>query len=167
MRTLIVYMSTHGCTAKAVDELKGKLGGEITVANLKTDQIPLLAHFDRIIIGGSIHAGQIQKRVKDFCANNLDILLKREVGLFICCMYEGEVAIKQLNNAYPGELVEHAKSSAVFGGGFDFDRMNFIEKLIIKKGAKVKESTLNLDHKAIDRFAVSMDKIFNPFLYLV
>ena len=160
-------MSTHGCTAQAVAELSEKIGGDTTAINLKTDPVPLLAHYDHIIIGGSIHAGQIQKRIKEFCIRNLDILLKREVGLFICCMYEGEVATKQLYDAYPPELINHAKATAVFGGGFDFEKMNFIEKMVVKKVAKVKSSVSNLDHNAINRFATSMDKIFNPFLFLV
>jgi menaquinone-dependent protoporphyrinogen oxidase len=63
-------------------------------------------------------------------------------------------------------LTEHAKASAVFGGGFDFDRMNFVEKIIVKKVAKVNATVSNLNHVAIDRFVASMDKIFNPFMYL-
>jgi menaquinone-dependent protoporphyrinogen oxidase len=159
-------MSTHGCTAQAVSELSEKLAGETTAVNLKTDSVPLLAHYDHVIIGGSIHAGQIQKRIKEFCIQNLDILLKREVGLFICCMYEGQVAAKQLHDAYPPELMDHAKATAVFGGGFNFEKMNFIEKLVVKKVAKVKSSVSNLNHHTIDRFAGTMAKNFNPFMYL-
>jgi len=166
MKTLIIYMSTHGCTQKVVTELKEKLNGEVAIVNLKKDEVPLLANFNRVIIGGSIHAGQVQKRVKEFCVKNLDILLTREVGLFICCMEEGEKAMEQLQNAYPEELIHQAKATATLGGEFDFRRMNFVEKMVVKKVAKVKETVSNIDHNAIKEFAGKMEKVFNPFLFL-
>jgi menaquinone-dependent protoporphyrinogen oxidase len=166
MKTLIVFMSTHGCTEKTVVVMREILEGEITVVNLKKDDIPFLTDFDRIIIGGSIHAGQIQKRVREFCSQNLDILIKREVGLFICCMEEGEKAQQQLQNAFPKELIQHAKTTAVMGGEFNFKNMNFLEKAIIKKVAKVNESVSKIDPAAIDKFVRNMDKVFNPVLFL-
>ena len=167
MKTLIAYSTTHGCTEKTVNELKKLLGGEVDLVNLKKNSNPNLETFDRIIIGGSIHAGQIQKRVKDFCSKNLDEIKSKELGLFICCMEQGETGQKQLFDAFPDELHQIAKSSAVFGGEFDFEKMNFLEKLVVKKVAKVKESTSKVDHQAIHKFSKRMDKIFNPFLFLV
>ncbi|MCG6189152.1 flavodoxin domain-containing protein [Maribellus maritimus] len=167
MKTLISYSTSHGCTENTARELKEHLGGEVQLANLKDNPNPELEKFDRIIIGGSIHAGQIQKRVKDFCAKNMDELKAKELGLFICCMEEGENAQKQLRNAFPEELHEVAKSTAIFGGEFDFEKMNFFEKMVVKKVAKVKASTSKIDHQAIQKFSKRMDKIFNPFLFLV
>ncbi len=167
MKTLIAYSTTHGCTGKVALELKEKLGGEATLINLKEDRNPSLALYDQVIIGGSIHAGQIQKRVKEFCAKNLEQLKQKELGLFICCMYEGDVAREQLRNAFPEELHQAAKNEAFFGGAFDFKRMKFFEKMIVRKVAKVNESVSNLDYGKIDNFASRMNKIFNPFLFLV
>ncbi|QGY43856.1 flavodoxin [Maribellus comscasis] len=167
MKTLITYSTSHGCTENTAMELKEHLGGEVQLANLKDNPNPELEKFDRIIIGGSIHAGQIQKRVKDFCAKNMDELKTKELGLFICCMEEGESAQKQLRTAFPEELHEVAKSTAIFGGEFDFEKMNFFEKMVVKKVAKVKASTSKIDHQAIHKFSKRMDKIFNPFLFLV
>ena len=167
MKTLITYSTSHGCTERTAAELKKLLGGEVQLENLKSNSSLNLDEYDRVIIGGSIHAGQIQKRVKDFCAKNLDELKTKELGLFICCMEEGENAQKQLSNAFPEELHDVAKSTAVFGGEFDFGKMNFLERLVVKKVAKVKESTSRVDHQAIHSFSKRMDKIFNPFLFLV
>ncbi len=167
MKTLIVYMSSHGCTENTASELSQQLNGEVTIINLKIDSDPDPLMFDRVIIGGSIHAGQIQKKVKDFCIKNKETLLNKELGLFICCMYEGEVAQKQLMDAFPEEFHRNAKSAGVFGGGFDFEKMNLLEKLVVKKVAHIKESVSNIDHEAIQCFAKQMDKVFNPFLFLV
>ncbi|NOY96732.1 MAG: flavodoxin [Chlorobi bacterium] len=167
MRTLIAYMSTHGCTGKVVAELGQKIEGEVVIINLKENPNPELDSYTRVVIGGSIHAGLIQRKVKEFCQNNLETLLQKELGLFICCMYEGETAMQQLKDAFPEELHQAAKYEAVLGGEFDFDKMNFFEKLVVKKVAKIRESVSKIDHNAIDKFASKMDKVFNPFLFLV
>ena len=167
MKTLIAFCSTHGCTEKTANELKDYLQNNVELCNLKKDKIPSLELFDRVVVGGSIHAGQIQKRVKEFCSKNEDILMQKELGLFICCMEEGETAEKQLKDAYSEKLHRNAKITAYFGGEFDFNKMNFFEKFIVKKVAHVTQSTSKIDHAAILNFSVKLDKIFNPFLFLV
>ncbi len=64
-------------------------------------------------------------------------------------------------------LLWSAKSTAVFGGEFNFDRLSFIQKLIVKKVAHVRISTSRVDHEAIRKFSKKMERIFNPFLFLV
>jgi len=167
MKTLIIYTSSHGCTEKAVKELSRKLSGEIASMDLKHHPSPPLFEFDRIIIGGSIHAGQIQKRIRDFCSANREQLKSKEIGLFICCMYEAEIAREEIKNAFPEELHQMAKTEAIFGGEYNFDEMNFIEKMLVKKIAKVRESVSNLDHDSIDRFANRMERTYHPFMFLV
>lgn len=160
-------MSTHGCTENVVNELKENLGSDTSIVNLKHDPKPDLKEFSRIIIGGSIHAGQIQRKVREFCENNIDVFRFKEVGLFICCMYEGQVAKNQLKNAFPEKLHQYSKAEAVLGGEFNFARMNFIEKMVVKKVAHVKESVSNVDHKAIERFAKKMEKTYQPMFMLI
>jgi len=60
-----------------------------------------------------------------------------------------------------------AKTEAIFGGEYNFDKMNFVEKLLVKKIAKVSESISNLDYDSIDRFANRMEKTYHPFMFLV
>lgn len=166
MKTLITYASSHGCTEKISEQMKSHLGGDVVLVNLKKDSLPALNEFNRVIIGGSIHAGQIQKRVKEFCQDHLEDLQHKELGLFICCMEEGATAMKQLSDAYPESLLQNAKATACFGGAFDFGRMNFLEKMIVKKVARVKQSTSKVDFEAVRQFSRRMDRIFNPFLFL-
>jgi len=75
-------------------------------------------------------------------------------------------AQKQLQEAYPEALLENAKATACFGGTFDFGRMNFLEKMIVKKVARVKQSTSKVDFENVQLFSRRMDRIFNPFLFL-
>ncbi len=166
MKTLITYSTTHGCAEKTAHELKAYLGGDVTLVNLKKNINPDIKDYERVIIGGSIHAGKIQKQVRSFCNANLEELQKKQIGLFICCMEHGVNAAKQFVEAFPEELQASAKSTAIFGGEFDFEKMNFLQKLIVKKVAHVKQSTSKVDHQAIRNFSKRMDKIFNPFLFL-
>lgn len=167
MKTIIIYTTNHGCTKKTVDELSQKLSGEVFSIDLRDDPSPSVAEFDRVIIGGSIHAGKIQKRVRDFCISNLEQIRAKEIGLFICCMYEPEVAREQIKNAFPEELHQMAKTEAIFGGEFNFGKMNFMEKMLVKQIANVHESVSKIDHQAIETFANRMEKTYNPFMFLV
>ena len=160
-------MSTHGCTTQVVHELAEQLNGEVTIKNLKEDQDPDFQDYDRVIVGGSIHAGQIQRKIRDFCTINTEKLGYKQLGLFICCMYEGDQAFQQLENAFPEKLHQYAKSEAILGGEFNFEKMRFFEKLIVRKVAKVEQTVSRIDHEAIRNFAKKMDKTFSPFVTLI
>ena len=108
MSTLIVYMTTHGCTEKVVQMLANGLKDDVEIANLKKKPPHTLPDFDTVIIGGSIHVGRVQRKVKQFCRDHLDTLKEKRLGLFLCCMYEGDTAQKQFDEAFPAELREHA-----------------------------------------------------------
>lgn len=167
MKTLIIYMSTHGCTKQVVHELAEQLNGEVTIKNLKEDKNPDFQNYDRVIIGGSIHAGQIQRKIREYCEAHLENLGRKQLGLFICCMYEGDQAFQQLENAFPEKLHQYAKSEAILGGEFNFEKMRFFEKLIVRKIAKVEKTVSKIDHEAIQSFAKKMDKTFAPFVTLI
>ena len=119
--------------------------------NKKIDPSP----FEKIIVGGSIHAGAIPKKLHSFLNKNQDILLKKSLGLFLCCMYEKE-AWSQFNQVYPSELREHARSKKCVGGEFLFENMNFIEKAMIKKIAGTKSSEHKLDEQKIKELIEEM-----------
>lgn len=152
MKTLILYATSRGCTEKAAMHLKEHLEGVVTV-NLKKDMVPDLSDYDNIIIGGSIHVGQMQKPVKKFCRDNMFQLLTKKLGLFICCMQEGDNARQQFDAAYPAELREHAAAEGLFGGEFIFAEMNFFQKAIVKKVSGHSEDVSTLDKEAVAAFA--------------
>lgn len=160
MKSLIVYCSSHGTTEKAVRFLSESLEGEVLAVDLKMEKVKFdLGHFDTVIIGGSIHVGNIQRKIKQYIRNNLDTLLEKDVGLFLCCMHDGETAIEQFNNAFPQELRKNSTAMGLFGGEFLLSEMNFLEKQIVKKvsGATVDQS--NLDYEAIKEFASKLNNI--------
>jgi len=157
MGTLIVYVTTHGCTEKTAQMLEELLEDDVSLVNLKKSSRPDLSWFDTIIIGGSIHAGQIQRRVKSFCQEHLDTLKQKRLGLFLCCMEEGETAQKQFDEAFPAELRTHAAVAGLFGGEFDFDKMNFLQRAIVKKVAGITESVSKIKKDNIHQFAAALN----------
>lgn len=167
MRTLIIYGSKHGATERCSKALKNKLRGEVVIVNIKKDTVPDLNSFESIVIGGSIYAGRIQKEIREFTFKNANILKSKKIGLFVCCMSEGEKAISQLNESLPIELVSMATAKEHFGGGFTFSKMNFFEKFIIKMVSKKQKNAalvnmnkdiLNIHEDNINRFAQLMNK---------
>ncbi|HQL70091.1 MAG: flavodoxin domain-containing protein [Bacteroidales bacterium] len=153
MNTIIVYVSHHGTTEKAAKMLQQELGSGVEVVNLRENKKPDLALYDTVIVGGSIHAGSIQGRVKKFCLSNHDILLQKRTGYFICCMERSEKQTQQLEAAYPETLRAKATALGMFGGEFIFDRMNFLEKAIIKKISGLDKSVSDINEAAIKEFA--------------
>lgn len=153
MKILIAYGTKHEFAKKCSERLLEKLHGNIKLCNLKKQNQLDLQEYDKIIIGGSIYAGQIQKEVKEFCLKNLEELKKKKLGLFICGMTEGNKAMEQLDKVFPEELIKNAIVKENFGGEFVFSKMNFMEKFIIKKIAKTSEDITNLKEENIDKFA--------------
>ena len=158
MGTAILYMSRHGSAEKSAKLLRDKVDGQVTLVNLKHDKIPNLDQFDTIIVGASIHAGRIQQKVKNFCSRNMNSLLEKRLGLFLCCMKTGEEAQRQFLKAFPDQLRQHAEVKGIFGGEFIFEKMNFIERMIVKKVAKVSKSISRLNQDVIDHFASNLSR---------
>ena len=152
MRIGIFYATKHGCTEKCVHKLKQDMSGEIELINLKNKATARIEKYDTVLIGGSIHAGRVQRSIQKFCNIHLGSLLRKKIGLFICCMESGAKAEEQLKNAFPQELLNHAKAKGCFGGAFDFDKMNFIEKVIIKKVASIDQSVSKISEESIQKF---------------
>lgn len=156
MNTLIVYATKHGCSESCARMLCKQLTGNVELYNLKEGRVPVLAKYDRVIIGGSIHMGKIQKEVHDFCTNNIDILFDKKIGLFVCGMLF-EKANEELNNSFPKELLTQAIAKEFFGGEYRFNRMNYIDRLIVKKVAKVNNDVSQVKEENITRFAALMN----------
>ncbi|MBX2962215.1 MAG: hypothetical protein KF687_06860 [Cyclobacteriaceae bacterium] len=155
METLIVYMTHHGTTEKVVGKLTELLGKTTTtVVNLQQNQVPDLSRFSTILIGGSIHAGEIQPPVKKFCEEYEYELLKKKLGLFLCYM-DKEHRQKEFDQAFPENLRKHAHAHGLLGGEFLFEKMNFIERFIVRLITKEKKSRSAIDYPAIAKFAAS------------
>ncbi len=158
MKTAIIYASSHGTTEKVAKQIQLGLGGESTrLIDLKATKTVDLSLFDTLIIGGSIHAGQMQGRVKSFCKKNMADLLKKRVGLFMVGMNESQFE-NEFNNAFPELLRKHAFTSKCVGGEFLFEKMNFFERLIVKKVSGTSQNVSKIDDSKIAELIYEIKK---------
>jgi len=159
MKTAIIYASKHGTTEMVARKIQEGLGDDqAQLFNLKRNKHFDLSSFEQVVVGGSIHAGSIQKHVSRFLDQHRPELLERRLGLFLCCMHEKE-AENEFNAVFPEVLRNHAISSKIVGGEFRFDRMNFIEKVLVKKIAGVNESVSRIDDQKIRELVEELETV--------
>lgn len=155
MAALIAYATKHGFTKNCAQELQKRLQGGADLWDLKSGR-PDLSKYDRVILGSAVYIGQARKEMKEFIAAEKDELAKKQLGLFLCCTREGAEAKNQMDFAYPVELRNAAKAQGFLGGAYDFGKMGFFEKMIVKKVAGVKESTTIWQKDALEKFVQDM-----------
>ena len=150
MKTLIVYASKYGCAADCANYVKTKLSGDVTLVDINkiSKQIELDV-FDTIIIGGSVYIGKVSKKLSVFCEKNLEVLIKKRIGIFLCCALS-EQENEFLTASFPSALLQNAVTTKIFGSEARLQKMTFLDKSIIKavtKGdfSKFKVSTGNMD----------------------
>lgn len=153
MKNIIIFTTKHGSVEKAAKRLEAKLDGEVCLVNLMREKSPALDEFDRVILGGSIYAGRVQKKLSGFILGNVSQLVKKRVGLFICAAQPEPASLQELQAAFPSDLFEHAVVKEVFGYEYDFAKLNLLEKLATRAIAGVTSSKFELSDEKIDIFA--------------
>lgn len=158
MKVAIVYCSKHGATEKVVKLIGEKqTENDVYFFNLLKNPAPEVKEFDRIIIGGPIYFGMIQNPIKDFCKQNSRALLKKELGLFVCCMLV-EQQSELFENAFPDKLRLHSKANACFGWELIVENLNFFEKLIVQKVANTHGGS-HINFREIERFVNKLNGV--------
>ena len=159
MKTAIIYASKYGTTEKVAHLIAESLKeiGEVSLISLAKKSTENINSYDKVILGTSVYAGSSSRKMKLFCIENQDVLLQKPLGLFVCGMEPSEEKRQlEIQNAYPDYLLEKAQAATFLGGEFLFEKMNFLEKMIIKKIAKTTTSVSNIDYAEIQAFAGKM-----------
>lgn len=161
MKTLIVYASKYGCTKDCVHYLKKALHGDVMVCSAK-DKIPNIEQFDTVLIGGSIYMNAIQKSIKHFYNRNLQALLRKRIGLFICCYTPADTE-GYMDTFFPKELLSHAACKSVLGGEMRYDTMNVLYRKLFQSLKKIEGfrqgfQEPHINNSAIEHFAAVMEK---------
>lgn len=158
--SLIIFASDHGTVEKCAKELFIQMNGKVDLCNLHSRNVnPDLSAYDTIIIGGSIRSGKIQDVIAEFCEANISKLIQKNIGLFINCIYSGEKALKQLDDAYPMSLNEIAIVRDYFGGEIDELNLNYLEKMITKRMIEEDNLIVKLSKDKIIQFAKKMSDL--------
>lgn len=152
MSTAIIYISRHGTTEKVAKKIKEQIG-DADLIDLKKNTKPDLSIYSTILLGASIHMGQVHKKTQSFIKKNMEVLLQKELGLFLCCMEQGQKAQEQYDLAFPEKLKDHAIANAMLGYEYLLEKMAFLEKIMVKKITGKEESFSKLDEESILEFS--------------
>lgn len=145
MKTLILYESKHGAT-KRVAELLGEKIENSVVARI-SNFFGKPHKYDRVIVGGPIYGGRLNPIVKKYIDENHEHIH----AAFISGMMHENSEQEKKDNFSP-EFLE-SKQVEFVGGAFNFEDMNFFEKLIVRFVAKVRESKEEYHMENIEKLA--------------
>lgn len=157
MKSIIIYATKYGSTEEAANRIKTELGADTQLCNIQKESIPVLDAYDTVILGGSVYIGMIQKQIKEYCNSHLSELLDKKVGLFLCAGEQKEDAqLKEIQTNFPETLFQHAAAKEVLGYAFPFEKMKFLDKLVMKKMKGDSVSTAEYYDDRISRFVRSL-----------
>lgn len=113
MKVLIAFASNNNSTSECAQILANKLP-DSQVVNLAKTKIDIV-NYDTIIIGSCIRFNNIHIAVKSFIENNLDLLMKKNTAIYLCCGFP-EKANQYLLHNFPKKLLNKSVSIQCFGG---------------------------------------------------
>lgn len=145
MKTLILYYSKHGVTKKVARLIHSQVKGSTLslISDFKGD----LNDFEDIYLGSPTYMGKLNKDFLQFVQKNKETLLTKNVKVFVVGMEPDKFDTLLINN-FDEESRTNFSIKHV-GGGYNFNSMNFIERFIVKKYAKVTSSEEHLNDQAI------------------
>jgi len=158
MNNLIVFTTKYGSVEKCARILAKELNGDTKIVNIKTDTIPELDNFDKIILGGSVYVGKIQSALTTFAEENIGLLTSKVVGIFVNSGDPSERKYLQIKNSFPAEIHDKAVAIGLFGDEITWEKCSFIDKLALRLIKKVTSGYSNIDEKEISRFAKLMNE---------
>jgi len=137
MSTVIILYSKHGTVIKCANQLNEKLTEKAKIYNLKdTKDIPL-EMVDTIVFGTSFYMGSIAKEMKNFLKKNKSEISQKKNYLFFCGIQEEMETEIQTN--FDADFLKKVQKAENLGGEIQFQKLNFLEKTIMKMVMKSKE----------------------------
>jgi menaquinone-dependent protoporphyrinogen oxidase len=154
MKGIIIYASKYGCTERAVKLLQSKITQGIKAVNITKEKAPDLSLYDTVILGGPIYIGKMHKAMSAYMQKNCEALKKKRLALFVCAgEQDPAIAQKQLISAFPKELYDNAVMCEIVGGELEWDKLDFMTKLMLRIVKGIKEGYSRLSQEKIDRLA--------------
>ncbi len=151
MKTLIIYASKNGATKHCAELLKNEIGGETALINVKKMNPKILAEYDNIVVGSPIYIGKIRREMSKFLTLNQANLNTKPLSIFLVCGFK-DPSVLETN--FPKSVLSHAKATAFLGHEYHLDKMNFMDRFIVKRTRSEEDlKKASLNPKAIHQFA--------------
>jgi len=147
-KILLLYETKKGMTEKLGQLLKEKIS-DMDIYEAKKFH-GMMDQYDSIIIGTPIYMGKINKHIKKLINEQANILSNKKTAIYLCGMGmddEPQVIANNFSEKERGQYFIH-----YLGGAYNFERMNFLQKFIIKKltgESQSKEVVLERKMKAL------------------
>ncbi len=154
MKTLILYTTKHGAAADIARRIAGRMDGAETV-DLEKGDIPPLADYGCVVLGGPLYAGALRKEARAFAEQNAEVLAGKRLGLFLSGLDETS-AEENLQKNFPEALLAAAKAKAFLGGAYDPAKCGFLEKTLMKAITKHKDAVSTVSDEKIAAFAEAL-----------
>ena len=166
-RILIAYASKYGATAEIAREI-GKVLSEsgLKVNVLAADKVTDVTPFDAVVLGSAVYAGSWRQEAVQFLEDYQVPLTKIPIWLFSSGpMGAGDPVTLAHGWHFPSAQLPvanhiHARDIALFNGVLDMDKLNFVEKQVIKEFQSASGDFR--DWKAIHNWAVSIAVSLRP-----
>ena len=129
MKILIAYAGNNDTTKECADILKSKLPNA-HVINLAKQQ-PEISDYDTIIMGSCIRFNEMHNSLKDFIRDNIDLLMKKNTAIYLCCGFT-EKANQYLLHNFPKKLLNKSFSIQCFGGRLKVKPYKLFDLLVMK-----------------------------------
>jgi len=156
MKTLIIYASKTGTTEKCAKKIKSHLR-DSKLVNIR-NQRENINKYDLIIVGTPIRMGMIDRKIKKFLIDNIEVLKEKKVAYFICCGFSNNWKTYYEQNI-PKDLLNNALTYDTFGGEIDMQKQRGFDKFIIKMVKKSidKNKKIRIKDENINRFIKILD----------
>lgn len=160
MSILITYASNNSTTSECAQILAQKLPNS-QVANLSKDKIDI-SNYDTVIIGSCIRFNNIHPAVIDFIRDNLDLLMKKNTAIYLCCGFPDKANQYLLHN-FPKKLLNKSISIQCFGGKLKVKPYKLYDLLVmqmVKKNFKLaKREFTDIDYERIQEMVDEILKL--------
>jgi menaquinone-dependent protoporphyrinogen oxidase len=138
-KVLVTYGTKYGATA----EIAEKIGQVLEQAGLQADVLPAdrardPSAYQAVILGSGVYIGRWRKEAVNFLKGHEEVLAGKPVWLFSSGPTgQGDPVELVQGWRFPGSLQSHIdriepRDIAVFHGAVDVDKLNFLEKWMLK-----------------------------------
>ena len=155
MKIAIIYDTKTGTTAQCAKLLSEKL--EDADLFYLAEEAPVLSIYDKIVIGGYVRYGGINISSRDFIMEHEDLLEKKDVSLFLCCV-EKEKVSQMVHRFYSKRVMKNVTNIACFGASLPLDKLKGFAKIAARSMLKKLPAPPCIDREAIERFAEELKK---------
>jgi len=142
MKTLIIYGTRYGATARTSEEIAKVLreeGFNVWVVNAKEEKVDDISEYELIIVGSGMKIDRWTKEPEKFLKKFKKELTKKKVAVFVSsgvqAIYEYEGNTEAMERAWKKYLEEKAEkyslnpiAMTIFGGVLNFNKMGWMAR---------------------------------------